>query len=131
MKYYAVTKGAYSDYHIITITADAEKAKKIAKKFSDTWDEAGVEEYEEDDMMLRDLWEVDFDDKGNAFKAQLQHDLYYYRQAYIWSYAYRAHPDNRSIKSLVTYVFADSKEAAIKIAAEKRAEYLAEKNGLI
>lgn len=31
---------------------------------------------------------------------------------------------------MIVYVEADTEEAAIKIAAEKRAQYLAEKNGL-
>ena len=38
MKLYAVTKGDYSDYHIITLTASEDAAKKIAKRFSGTYD---------------------------------------------------------------------------------------------
>lgn len=55
MKLYAVTKGEYSDYHIITLTADKEVAQKIAKRFTTgecDYDKAEVEEYEDGKIIL-------------------------------------------------------------------------------
>lgn len=46
-KIYAVTKGSYSAYHIIALTTDKERAEHIAKIFSDGWDDAEVEEFED------------------------------------------------------------------------------------
>ena len=40
--YYAVTEGEYSDYRIITITEDKEKAERIAAAY-----DGDVEEYED------------------------------------------------------------------------------------
>ena len=40
--YYAVTQGEYSDYRIITITEDKEKAERIAAAY-----DGDVEEYED------------------------------------------------------------------------------------
>lgn len=42
MKLYAITDGEYSDYRIITLTADEAKAKRLAKMLN-----ANVEEYED------------------------------------------------------------------------------------
>ena len=51
MKLYAVTKGDYSEYHIIALTVSNDAAKKIAKRFSGTND-AMVEEYEDGEIIL-------------------------------------------------------------------------------
>lgn len=57
MKLYAVTAGEYSDYHIITLQADEEKAQKIAEVLKrscfDYEETIDVEEFESDD------WEDD------------------------------------------------------------------------
>lgn len=124
MKFYAVTKGSHSDYHIITITTDAEKAARLANKFSDRYDEARVEEYEESDIFVRDLWRVNFDRHGDVISVKQETNDYYYGDAYMCR-------EDLYGSNFWIYVFADSEEAAIKIAAEKRAEYLAAKNGLI
>ena len=42
MKLYAITDGEYSDYGIITLTADEKKAERLAKMLN-----ANVEEYED------------------------------------------------------------------------------------
>ena len=55
MKLYAVTSGAYSDYHIITLQADEKKAQKIAEVLEKINYDRGidVEEFESDE------WEDD------------------------------------------------------------------------
>lgn len=51
--YYAVTEGEYSDYRIITITEDKEKAERIAAAY-----DGDVEEY--DDCIINPIgvWKV-------------------------------------------------------------------------
>ena len=45
-KVYIVTEGSYSDYHIVAVFSDEKKAKL----YSLTLDDAGVEEYDVDDI---------------------------------------------------------------------------------
>lgn len=67
MKLYAVTKGEYSYYHIITLTADKDVAEKLAKKYSKEYrtdsycftEDASVEEYEDGVVLVdRDCYFV-------------------------------------------------------------------------
>lgn len=65
MKLYAVTKGEYSGYHIIALTADKDVAEKLAKKYSNRTNlycftgEARVEEYEDGVVLVdRDCYFV-------------------------------------------------------------------------
>ena len=52
MKLYAVTKGDYSNYHIITLTQNKDTAKALAKRFSDCYDEAAVETWEDGQFLM-------------------------------------------------------------------------------
>lgn len=131
MKIYVVTKGSYSDYHIITATTDPEKAKKIAEKFTDKWDDAKVEEYENSDIYLKNLWYVVFEANGEVKHVHLERSAFYYDandEEYIGRI--RCNPHLGLSNGAWIHVFADDEEGAIKIAAEKRAEFLAKKNGL-
>lgn len=124
-KIYVVTQGVYSDYHIVAATTDRELAEKIAAKFSTKWDECDIEEYDDAEVMLKPAWEIDFNKDGNIVST---HEC---TSAYDYSCIgecrdYGSWYDN---KMRVT-VSADDLESAIKIAAEKRAKYLAEKLGL-
>jgi hypothetical protein len=125
MIFYAVTKGEYSDYHIITITTNKEKAEFLAKRFSDKWDEAKVEEYTENEILFKPLWYVLFDHKGNVEYARCESANSY---AYV---NYVNKPDYSFCNKIRVYVTADDKESAIKIAAEKRAEFLAREEGVV
>ena len=51
--YYAVTQGEYSDYRIITITEDKEKAERIAAAY-----DGDVEEYEDSIINPIGIWKV-------------------------------------------------------------------------
>lgn len=124
MKIYVVTKGDYSDYHIVAVTTDPETAKKLADRFTERSDEARVEEYEEASPVELPMWHVVIDPDGSVYSCAMA--------ARSNSYAYTTL--NRCTtfnKRVYVYVEAGSKEKAIKIAAEKRAEYLAQKEGLI
>ena len=124
MKIYVVTKGSYSDYHIVAATLDKEKAEKIAKKYSDGWDDCEVEEYEDSEEILKTVWFIIF--KKNTS------DIDECREVSNVGYALH-HLNEVSIyrwNQLSVYIAADTMEEAIKIASEKRAEYLAKKEGV-
>lgn len=81
MKLYAVTAGAYSDYHIITLQADEKKAQKIAEVLEKSNYDRGidVEEFESDDWEddPRPVWLVrsyngnivDIDATGSTYES--------------------------------------------------------------
>lgn len=125
-KYYVITQGSYSDYHIVAVTADKEIAKKIADKFTDDWDECRIETYCDGAVTLKPAWIVYFDKAGNVDDVRECDSAYEYRQInevheYEGVYA---------LCHISITVSANDEESAIKIAAEKRAKYLAEKMGL-
>lgn len=125
MKIYVVTKGSYSDYHILAATLDKEKAEKIAKRFSDKWDESKVEVYEDSNIELRPYWYVKFEEStGNVIECSSDREFDDYRIDRLNIFE----EDVRG--NLYTHVAADTPEEAIKIAAEKRTEYLAKKEGV-
>lgn len=47
MKIYAITKGTYSDYHICALTVNKEKAEHLKKLYTDEYDEAFIEIFED------------------------------------------------------------------------------------
>lgn len=120
MKIYVVTQGTYSDYHIITATLDRTVAEAIAKRFS-----AEVEEYEDAELLLKPRWDVRFFKDGPVEVGEHPF-LDYYTGSRCIVYVRLG-----KLVLEVENVAADDKESAIKIAAEKRAAYLAEKNGLV
>ena len=123
-KIYVVTKGDYSDYHIVAATLDKELAEKIAAKFTDDWDTCDVEEYDDAEVMMRPAWFIYFDKTGNVIGTRACDSSYdYFRIGRCWPYEY----GQQGIGVAVT---ANDLESAIKIAAEKRAQYLAEKMDL-
>ncbi len=127
-KIYVVTRGDYSDYHIVAATTDHELAKKIAAKFSNDWGECDIEEYDDAEVMLKPAWYIYFDKAGNVCNTTECDSAYSYNRIgevqernSLW-YSGNYH--------IYVVVSADDLESAIKIAAEKRAKYLAEKLGL-
>lgn len=123
---YVVTQGDYSDYHIVSATTDHELAKKIAAKFDDGYEDCRIEEYGDAEIMIRPAWVIYFDKTGNV-ETTLECDC-----AYDYSNIGKVYENNTywGQPRIWVYVSADSLESAIKIAAEKRAKYLAEKLGL-
>lgn len=123
MKIYVVTKGCYSDYHIITATTDEATAEKIAKKFSDKWEEAKVEIYEDAETYLKKIWFVRFDTEGNVIELRENSSEYAYEHTNRCSFDVK--------RRVYIDVCADDANSAVKIAAEKRAEFLARKARII
>lgn len=131
MKIYVITKGEYSDYHICAVTEDEKIAEKLQRIFSD-WDKAKIEEYDTDNYSIeryknflegRLLYVVAFSSLGDV------DDVWMSDEADIWvnGKVY----NNPYSEEISISVDAPNKETAIKIAAERRAEYLAEKNGIV
>lgn len=124
-KVYVITAGSYSDYHICAVTLDPQKAETLKKFYDKTeYDEAGIEEYDADYYYDRiasgyTMYLVQFDSDGEAH----------------WIRDNRSPDDENVYETCNGYyvnvtVWAKDKESAIKIAAEKRAKYLAEKEGI-
>ena len=129
MKIYVITKGKYSDYHIVGVAVDKEKANRIAEVNSETWEMATVNEYDTDsyddaikngvmyhvvkhetgkmDAWLMDRWQCeDLEDEIGKVSRD---------RCTSWS--------GRSYNDLNTYIRAKNVDHAIKIASEKFAEY--------
>lgn len=124
MKLYAVTKGDYSDYHIITLTASKDAAKKIAKRFSGTYD-AIVEEYEDGEIILgKELYFVRMVD-GNIDDVSVDKSDYALFDTSV------CHGNTWGGKPMYyTHVLTDSAEKAEKIGKDRIMKYIAEKENL-
>ena len=120
MKIYVITDGEYSDYHIITATTDEKMAKSIAKRF-----DANIEEYEDAELIvnMKSLYFIRFDESGTVVSTRnTTNDICFYRDIGICEFD--------AASGVFVTIEADSLEEAIKIAAEKRAKFLAEKFGI-
>lgn len=122
MKVYVITRGSYSDYHICAVAVDKQHAERLRKLFSNRHEKADIEEYDTDDVQTLATggarYEVRFDKNGNVSY------IHEYMDDYVGCRYLRHNGE------FVVIVDAYTEEAAIKIAAEKRAQYLAEKLGL-
>lgn len=126
MKIYVLTSGEYSDYHIITATTDYELAKQIKEKFErqdSIWsDEVNIEVYENAEVFMRQCWFLRFDKSGNVIESSNDCSEYSYTEL-----RYGLDVKGNYYVNLI----ADDLESAIKIGAEKRTMFLAEKEGII
>lgn len=127
MTVYVITDGCYLDYHIIAVSTDKDKAEKLAKMFG-----ADVEE-----------WETDTARDRRVIEGFRRYRVYFNREGYVhWVADYTdneyvaegvaIYSANRAVrdKAVDVVVWAKNKADAIKIAAEKRAQYLAEMEGI-
>lgn len=131
MKVYVITSGEYSDYHICAVTLDDKKAKILKEKFDhDDYTGASIEEFDTDDynglLIGKNVYMIRFSKSGDVLTIIncTERGLYS-----IDVSACNAAP-YMSDDVCIVHVMARSPEAAIKIAAERRAKYLAEKMSL-
>lgn len=123
MKIYVVTQGMYSDYHIITATTNENLAKEIAKKFDREYDPTDIEVFEDAKIMLKPCWLVRFNKDGSVKEVKnASDDAFHYQEVNKCKIDWE--------KGVVVSVLANNPDAAIKIASEKRAQFLAEKAGI-
>ena len=124
MKIYVITQGYYSDYKLITATTDKALAEEIAKKFDNEFSHTDVEEFEDAEIMLKPCWFVRFDKDGSVIEIANKSDsVHHYEEVNKCSFD--------AAGQVMVSVCADNFDAAIKIAAEKRMQFLAERAGLI
>lgn len=130
MKIYVITKGEYSDYHICAVTESKEKAEMLREVFSRNeyeYDKAKIEEYDTEnpdiEKILYPMWEIVFNGNGSVKSIdEVTYGVDRYREEIYDQYYVK--------NGVFVALFAKDKESAIKIAAERRAKYLAEKQGL-
>lgn len=132
MTVYVITKGTYSDYHICAVATDKQHAEKLAKIYTDIYDDAKVEEYDTDapaDLLAgRVPYEVVFRGDGSVYRSTSRAEC---------DWVFRPRIEELDPKmlfsspgSLLVCLYAPDEEAAVKVAAEKRAEYLAQKEAI-
>lgn len=119
MKIYVVTKGDYDSYSVITATPDENLANAVAEKFN-----GDVEVFENPKTLLKPCWFIRFGKDGSVVEAKNKsNDPFYYNginQCKIDSNG-----------RVYICVLANDPVSAVKIAAKKRTEFLAEKLRLV
>ena len=124
MKIFVVTQGAYSDYRIITATLDEDLANAIAKKFDSQYSRTAVKVCEDAEILLKPCWSFVFNEDGGVTSCtNVSTSSYHYENAVYDAVMC-------GLSTIVVTVIADNYDAAVKIASEKRAQYLAEKAGI-
>lgn len=125
MKVYVITSGCYSDYHICSVNLDKNKADELAKKYSTRYDSANIEvfdtEEEEEVLKFENVYVCWYYEKNDEIKVNES------------EFSYFEYDDLKVSKTgygLVTYVLANTKDDALKIASDKFAKYRAEKLNL-
>lgn len=124
MTHYAITKGEYSDYHIIAITSDKETAQAIADRFSTYDDVANVEEYEDGKFLMGGLIYMVWADKNGLRGVEIAEADYHVGE--IGSVSAASYLSD----TLITFVVADSEEKAAKIGKDRIMKFIAGKEGI-
>lgn len=125
--FYAVTDGDYSDYHIIAITDNKERAENIKKLYSGKYSEPMIEEFFDGEAKNEALYDVLYNTDGSynvtlqTFNKEYSSDINIIRENV---------PNNHWWKYQVL-VIAKDKKHAIKIAQDLWAEYKAKKEGVV
>lgn len=122
--YYAVTEGEYSDYRIITITENKEKAEGIAAAY-----DGDVEEYEDCIINPIGIWKVyHYEKNGNWLVVNSNRDVENIQDKELEPDFDSAPYDKGMVWTI--YVTAENRELAQKIAYDKYAQWKAEREGL-
>lgn len=130
---YIITKGSYSEYHICAATTDKDRAENLKILFSDSYDDAEIEEFEDgvsgvDESNVVRPWRVQISKHNktgeitryaNQYTEILNPGQVFEKKIYFNSDSYNS-------TSLVMYTMADDEEHAIKIATDEWAKQVAE-----
>ena len=120
MKVYTIEQGSYSDYHIIGVFSTRENAERMIARMDSSYEKPWIEEREIDPGITElsqglNLYMVRF--RGDETAVESRGDI---------------NPEDCIWKDGACYfVWAENDQAAIKIAAEKYAQYKAEEKGLV
>ena len=128
---YVITRGSYSDYHICAVASTQERAEQLQKMYSRYDEMADIEEYKidvpSDEYFTENptpYWKIEFNENGSLINAESFYDspnLPIKIKEKCWSF---------NAPLTIINIQADTQEKAMKIAYDKRAQYLAEKFGL-
>jgi hypothetical protein len=134
MKIYIVTQGTYSDYHICAVATDEEKAKQLAEKHATSYDETRVEVYDttEDDPHADGRIPFCVTFVGGCAEHYYidRPPLYLEGVPFTTGITIRRGALGAASTNIEVRLYAPNERAAVKVAAEKRAEFLARKEGL-
>lgn len=119
MKIYVVTQGTYDDITVITATTDKSLAEVISEKFNAEYEPTFIDEVEEAEVFMKSCWFICFDHDGSVVLAKNASN-----QAYRYNELNECKPHSHGLS---VSVLADDSATAIKIASEKRAQYLENK----
>lgn len=114
--YYAVTEGEYSDYRIITITEDKEKAERIAAAY-----DGDVEEYEDCIINPIGVWRIYYNEKTKKWAVWHSNRNIEDIKDEEWGPDY-FEPTFSMGMTWAIYVTAENKDLALKIAYDKYAQ---------
>lgn len=128
MTHYVITRGSYSDYHIVAIYSDREEAYRVCKILNDRceYEDYQIEEYEDSSLVRYEnlnTYCVIFDNNETRVRENNSSDLEYCLKNEYWKY--------KDGTVWAMFVFANNKEKALKIASEKRAKLMAEQTGVV
>ena len=130
-KFYALTAGCYSDYHINTITDNEEQAKRIAVAYG-----ADVEEYEDNIIDPIGVWSVSYFiyEDGNEYwqASSVDPDSYddddnVFNEPFLFDAGSFYHG---GYESWTVFVKAKDKDHAIKAGQDRYAQWEAEQEGI-
>lgn len=125
--FYAVTDGDYSDYHIIAITDNKERAENIKKLYSGNYSEPMIEEFFDGEAKNEALYDVLYSIDGGynvtlqTFNKEYSSDINIIRENVPHNHWWEYH----------VLVIAKDENHAIKIAQDLWAEYKAKKEGIV
>lgn len=130
-KLYAVTAGAYSDYHIVALCSERDKADKIREMYNKnhiSWGCASVREYEDGVRvdLERPVYRVVFN-KSNAEAKELYGED---KIDALFGYCTEMNRVDNCGNITIVRVSAENVDTAIKIARDLVAEYNARKQGV-
>jgi len=134
MTYYVITNGTYSDYSICAVTSDKEKAERLKVLYSDKYDEAYIEEYEEADdsdfYSKKDSTDLIFSVEKVLGPSKLSIENCFFGREDSYTYSVELNDVVDYGMYTQVYVSAKNEEEAFKKAADIFAKYEAEKEGL-
>ncbi len=123
---FLVSEGHYSDYRIHSVWSDEEEAKKVAKMIRGNVEPRTLNE---STARLGVVYNFHFNPDGEVIFSYVDSSGSPNDVMETWEDESGAVEDEQ-LKRIYVAVFSDSEEKALKIAYDKRAEFLAKKAGI-
>lgn len=125
--FYAVTDGDYSDYHIVAITDNKERAENIKKLYTKSYSEPMIEEFFDGEAKDEMLYCVEHRIDGSYCAKPQDFGMCNFADVNV---VHECICTSDWLEYLVD-VFAKDENHAIKIAQDLWAEYKAKKEGIV